>query len=211
MITCHDRGQAHRNGTQAKCKYWLSLLLLPWNKQRHYVPTTSGPISVVVCGDQDKPALLTYSDVGLNCENPSSLLLFFSLFLIKWFTFWNLTWSLRHGSTVGLSLDASFPFLYDCTFHDAWGVALLERKRAMESVTTIIRGSCVLSSVKSSWWMKWEVSLSVSSCFYVPALIADVSCFGGLFSCPEASSMLYHNFCIYHVDAPGHEVSTLFH
>jgi hypothetical protein len=37
----------------------------------------------------------------------------------------------------------------------------------------------------------------------VPALIADVSCFGGLFSCPEASSMLYHNFCIYHVDAPG--------
>jgi protein NDRG1 len=29
---------------------------------------------------------------------------------------------------------------------------------------------------------------------------------GGLFSCPEASSMLYHNFCIYHVDAPGHEV-----
>jgi protein NDRG1 len=40
----------------------------------------------------------------------------------------------------------------------------------------------------------------------VPALIADVSCFGGLFSCREASSMLYHNFCIYHVDAPGHEV-----
>jgi protein NDRG1 len=33
-----------------------------------------------------------------------------------------------------------------------------------------------------------------------------VSCFEGLFSCPEASSILYHNFCIYHVDAPGHEV-----
>ncbi len=40
---------------------------------------------------------------------------------------------------------------------------------------------------------------------------AAVSCFGGFFSCAEASSVLYHNFCIYHVDAPGHEVSTLFH
>jgi hypothetical protein len=40
---------------------------------------------------------------------------------------------------------------------------------------------------------------------------AAVLCFGGLFSCAEASSVLYHNFCIYHVDAPGHEVSTLFH
>jgi len=80
----------------------LDMDLVPgcWGGQRHYVPTTSGPISVVVCGDQDKPALLTYSDVGLNY----------------------------------------------------------------------------------------------------------VSCFGGLFSCPEAFSMLYHNFCIYHVDAPGHEV-----
>jgi protein NDRG1 len=36
-------------------------------------------------------------------------------------------------------------------------------------------------------------------------LNAAVSCFGGLFSCAEASSVLYHNFCIYHVDAPGHE------
>lgn len=38
-------------------------------KQRYQVPTASGPISVVVCGDQDKPALLTYPDVGLNCKN----------------------------------------------------------------------------------------------------------------------------------------------
>jgi protein NDRG1 len=74
----------------------------PWGGQRYYVPTASGAISVVVCGDPDKPALLTYPDVGLNY----------------------------------------------------------------------------------------------------------ISCFEGLFSCPEASLVLYHNFCIYHVDAPGHEVST---
>jgi hypothetical protein len=74
-----------------------------WGCQRYHVPTASGPISVVVCGDQDKPALLTYPDVGLNY----------------------------------------------------------------------------------------------------------VSCFEGLFSYPEASSVLYHNFCIYHVDVLGHEVSIL--
>ncbi|CAK9232303.1 unnamed protein product [Sphagnum troendelagicum] len=76
-----------------------------WGCLRYQVPTASGPISVVVCGDQDKPALLTYPDVGLNY----------------------------------------------------------------------------------------------------------VSCFEGLFSDPEASSVLYHNFCIYHVDALGHEVSILFY
>ncbi|KAJ7290886.1 hypothetical protein O6H91_Y293100 [Diphasiastrum complanatum] len=46
-----------------------------------------------------------------------------------------------------------------------------------------------------------------------PALIAYpdlaldcASCFQGLFSCPQASSLLFHNFCIYHIDAPGHEI-----
>uniref|UniRef100_A0A251UCT5 Putative NDRG, Alpha/Beta hydrolase fold protein n=1 Tax=Helianthus annuus TaxID=4232 RepID=A0A251UCT5_HELAN len=31
-------------------------------------------------------------------------------------------------------------------------------------------------------------------------------CFQGLFFCPEAASLLLHNFCIYHVSPPGHEV-----
>ena len=31
--------------------------------------TTHGPISVLVCGDQAKPALVTYPDVGLNCKS----------------------------------------------------------------------------------------------------------------------------------------------
>lgn len=38
--------------------------------------------------------------------------------------------------------------------------------------------------------------------------MADLSCFEGLFSCPEASSVLFHNFCIYHIDPPGHEVGS---
>jgi len=33
-----------------------------------------------------------------------------------------------------------------------------------------------------------------------------VSCFQGLLFCPEAASLMLHNFCIYHIDAPGHEV-----
>lgn len=37
-------------------------------------------------------------------------------------------------------------------------------------------------------------------------LFADLSCFQGLLFCPEAASLMLHNFCIYHIDAPGHEV-----
>ena len=37
-------------------------------------------------------------------------------------------------------------------------------------------------------------------------LITDMSCFQGLLLCPEAASLIFHNFCIYHIDAPGHEV-----
>ncbi|KAE9614019.1 hypothetical protein Lal_00016545 [Lupinus albus] len=33
-----------------------------------------------------------------------------------------------------------------------------------------------------------------------------VSCFQGLFFCPEAASLLLHNFCIYHISPPGHEL-----
>ncbi|KAL5073310.1 hypothetical protein RYX36_012294, partial [Vicia faba] len=33
-----------------------------------------------------------------------------------------------------------------------------------------------------------------------------VSCFQGLLFCPEAASLMLRNFCIYHIDAPGHEL-----
>ncbi|KAH9301904.1 hypothetical protein KI387_013487, partial [Taxus chinensis] len=74
--------------------------MIPWGGQEHIVKTSHGPISVFVCGDQEKPALITYPDVALNY----------------------------------------------------------------------------------------------------------MSCFQGLFFCPEAASLLFHNFCIYHIDAPGHEL-----
>jgi len=35
--------------------------------QECVVKTSKGSISVFVCGDQEKPALITYPDVGLNC------------------------------------------------------------------------------------------------------------------------------------------------
>jgi Ndr family len=34
----------------------------------------------------------------------------------------------------------------------------------------------------------------------------DMSCFQGLLFCQEAASLLLHNFCIYHISPPGHEV-----
>lgn len=36
---------------------------------------------------------------------------------------------------------------------------------------------------------------------------SDMSCFQGLFFTPEAASLMLHNFCIYHITPPGHEVS----
>ncbi|KAL2547908.1 N-MYC downregulated-like 1 [Forsythia ovata] len=33
-----------------------------------------------------------------------------------------------------------------------------------------------------------------------------MSCFQGLFFCPEAAPLLLHNFCIYHISPPGHEL-----
>jgi hypothetical protein len=46
-----------------------------------------------------------------------------------------------------------------------------------------------------------RVAHVLSSC------LVDMSCFQGLFFCPEAASLLLHNFCIYHITPQGHEVS----
>nr|KJB54697.1 hypothetical protein B456_009G045800 [Gossypium raimondii] len=40
---------------------------------------------------------------------------------------------------------------------------------------------------------------------YPDLALNHISCFQGLFFCPEASSLLLHNFCIYHISPPGHE------
>ncbi|WCJ29578.1 N-MYC downregulated-like 2 [Euphorbia peplus] len=57
------------------------------------------------------------------------------------------------------------------------------------------------------------VSVSVYGDQDKPALITYpdlalnyMSCFQGLFFCPEACSLLLHNFCIYHISPPGHEL-----
>jgi len=42
-----------------------------------------------------------------------------------------------------------------------------------------------------------------------PYCWSDMSCFQGLLFCPEAASLLLHNFCIYHISPPGHEVSAV--
>ncbi|KAF6162743.1 hypothetical protein GIB67_029012 [Kingdonia uniflora] len=77
----------------------IDIELIPLGGKEFVVETTKGCISVFVCGDQEKPGLITYSDVALNY----------------------------------------------------------------------------------------------------------MSCFQGLLFCHDAASLLLHNFCIYHIDAPGHE------
>ncbi|KAI3823747.1 hypothetical protein L1987_05188 [Smallanthus sonchifolius] len=41
---------------------------------------------------------------------------------------------------------------------------------------------------------------------YPDLALNHTSCFQGLFLCPEAFSLLFHNFCIYHISPPGHEL-----
>jgi len=41
---------------------------------------------------------------------------------------------------------------------------------------------------------------------YPDLALNHVSCFQGLFFCPEAASFLLYNFCIYHISPPGHEL-----
>ncbi|XP_057477701.1 protein NDL2-like [Actinidia eriantha] len=41
---------------------------------------------------------------------------------------------------------------------------------------------------------------------YPDVALNHISCFQGLFFCPEAFSLLLHNFCIYHISPPGHEL-----
>uniref|UniRef100_A0A0D9WRA2 Uncharacterized protein n=1 Tax=Leersia perrieri TaxID=77586 RepID=A0A0D9WRA2_9ORYZ len=58
-----------------------------------------------------------------------------------------------------------------------------------------------------------SVSVAVYGDHDKPALVTypdialnHMSCFQGLLFCPEASSLLLHNFCIYHISPPGHEL-----
>ncbi|KAM7512959.1 hypothetical protein LguiB_011834 [Lonicera macranthoides] len=41
---------------------------------------------------------------------------------------------------------------------------------------------------------------------YPDLALNHMSCFQGLFFCPEAASLLLHNFCVYHISPPGHEL-----
>ncbi|URE11105.1 Ndr family [Musa troglodytarum] len=57
------------------------------------------------------------------------------------------------------------------------------------------------------------ISVAVYGDLEKPALVTypdvalnHMSCFQGLLFCPEASSLLLHNFCIYHISPPGHEL-----
>lgn len=58
--------------------YCSSKVAIP---QEHLIPTGCGSVSVIVYGDQDKPALITYPDLALNreCECLISLALISSL------------------------------------------------------------------------------------------------------------------------------------
>lgn len=49
--------------------------------QEYTVRTSKGSVSVLVCGDQEKPALITYPDVALNCNLLIYIVLFFFIYM----------------------------------------------------------------------------------------------------------------------------------
>ncbi|GAY54190.1 hypothetical protein CUMW_154780 [Citrus unshiu] len=106
----------------------IDIDMVPLGGKECVVKTSRGSVSVFVCGDQEKPALITYPDVALNC--------------------------IRMASN-------------------------------MNAASFLIEG-----------------------CFWVVVCLSfgDSFCFQGLFFGPDAASLLLHNFCIYHIDASGHEL-----
>lgn len=78
---------------QSACLIFLALILLFWllliyynffYPQEHFIRTGCGSVSVIVYGDQEKPALITYPDLALNrkCNKvyfPGSILLLFEI------------------------------------------------------------------------------------------------------------------------------------
>ncbi|KAL6528772.1 hypothetical protein OROMI_028948 [Orobanche minor] len=57
--------------------------------------------------------------------------------------------------------------------------------------------------VGGGFWRQGQACSNYLSRF---SLKLDMSCFQGLFFCPEAFSPFLHNFCIYHICPPGHEL-----
>ena len=129
--------------------------------QEHHIRTGCGTVSVIVYGDPDKPALITYPDLALNCKC-SQFIFFYLLSLVSrlylYFTFCS---RIFLSSFLGYIMIALYVYI-------------------------------------------WKYD----SIFYL-CIGADMSCFQGLFFCPEAASLLLHNFCIYHISPPGHEVCKL--
>jgi len=122
-------------------------------------------MSVLVCGDREKPALITYPDVALNCK-------FVTLFILLLFLIW-------------------MDLLTKCSMSCLCGLVKMFRIRSKATFCFCNFG------------------LLYNYHNLILAFSADVSCFQGLLFCPEAASLLLHNFCIYHIDAPGHEVGII--
>lgn len=134
------------------------------------VNTSKGSVSVLVCGDQGKPALITYPDVALNCM----ILFLFFCFLPMIYL------DLKLNACSGGSWNGYFSFIL---IPNVW-----------KKVEFSVSGCSLLLGVRCLCSYKQKT------------LSTDMSCFQGLLFCSDAASLLLHNFCIYHIDAPGHEV-----
>jgi hypothetical protein len=89
-----------------------------------------------MCGDPNKPTLLIYPDVGLNCENLTysyyssiispSLEVKFLLLLQNYASIWSLNshWTQRSNEIVAASINLSLPWQ---RIHDPSRVALLKK------------------------------------------------------------------------------------
>ena len=77
--------------------------------QEHHIRTGCGTVSVIVYGDPDKPALITYPDLALNCK--CSQFIFFYLLSLVSTLYFLFTFCYR------ICLSFSLGYINDCIVH----------------------------------------------------------------------------------------------
>ncbi|CAI7870359.1 unnamed protein product [Closterium sp. NIES-53] len=152
----------------------------PWRGQAETAMTKHGPLRVTVCGNRSLPPLLTYHDIGLNRERP------FVPFSSRNF--------------------ASPAFLFSLPSKKS----ILFPSRIRLPVNSLHHAT--ISPLASQFApISHLIPAPISSLSITPPHPAarpkppDSTCFEGLMLCPDTAHLLLGNFCVYHIDAPGHE------
>ena len=114
--------------------------------QEHLVRTRCGSVTVAVYGDEDKPALITYPDVALNCKCFQRF--FFNLMITVMTEFHNRHANIAYIFPFPIWLGQTCPVSKDCS--SARKLRLCS-STISASTTSILRGTRSVMVVQSLW------------------------------------------------------------